>query len=1326
MAQVDKSGVAAAAGVGPKAPPPSAEQTSPRSDAQLRISTLFPRRSKATTPLTTAAAVGVIPPRGAVRAGGVGAATAGAPVVAGAPTAPPVVAVGDLTGPALLDRVTTHPSVVAATCPPLAARILLLAFFAARVAVLSAVAPTGSSGDGGGGDDGGDATTAMAALLGADVAPLLGVAAASTASDEARGAGSPPPPKKHGRRALTGSAVEAAAAELLRRELPPVRDASAATLAAYTSHVNDAVAAAGAAVTADPLVPHWRDFLAALPPLPTGVALAADGAASSGTQTAAASDVSGSGGSGSSSEPPRTPARQLRVRGVGPAPSADARPSPRAGGADALDTLAAVAATTPAAPAPRGQSTGGGGGGGSPDWRGAATRRPRPTAVTPVRPPLSSSTAATATAASSWLVTPVRPPLSSSSTAAVASSRSPWGGAALPLRSPSTSSAGGVLSLGAWLRAVRGVWAVDTVVAFPDLPPGSADADAKAAAVDSGADAAAAAATTAGAGAAGGSRIGVGPTAQAVGRPTHAALWADAVAALAVTALPPAACRTAASLYGSALDGVVAAESRRQPTAVIATLLASKDFNLSLLALAAEAAMYASSAGRRDMTTLDSVRSRWGLSAWELIKVVDTFVGHAGEAVGVAAAAAGVPSPRTDMPFALAKHLYVCEERLLEADVWVVDSPLVAALHRYGVASSGTSPAAVTPVTPVPAVPAIVPSPSAAPTGAASTTAATPPVPGVVKSGSAPVPAVELFFRKLLCVSAVRVRELTARLDMSPPLADAVWRTVQHGLTESATSLFVSRHLDQLLLCCVYGVAKVYRFPLKFKDIIHAYRGLPHTREPAFVARSPAVYRDIVFTPAMPTTASATAPGLPSAVASGGLRTPGGRPSVVITSPVTGAKRSADEAAADGDSPTPAVSDGQAHGINSVGASTGSSPSRGDAGGGPLRPGETRGDIIKFYNSRFIVTMKPFLLAMQATATASGDAGPLPPAPTGVPRSPASARIRAAICASPLRVAAQPSGGRAAVAAAAAAAAHRRPLFVASPPATARVGVYMGDEGAPVTPTAKPHLRALRLGCVDGGGGGGVGGGCLAGTPGGTPLGRGTGRLTVSPMSPGRASLFATAPAVGVVDEVANEVADGGGDSIDADLPAVGGTSPTPHGDSTPRRVGRLDSTPGPATPGRRSLWAGGESLGGYAVATPAGVRRASPSPGGGTPTAAALTPSAVTRRAARVRAVGPSRRISYAAAAAAMDGSTFGRGGDAAASGESAPAVGALAGAPSPAGTPRRLGDWYPDVRRSLGAAARGRLFVPADSAPPGGAPGGGGGGATRAAAAEGAAPRP
>lgn len=1219
---------------------------------------------------------------------------------------------------------TTHPSVVTAACPPLTARILLLAFFAARVAVLSAVTATGNSGNGGGGDDGRDATAAAAAalepaaLLGADVAPLLAAAAASTASDEPRSAGSPPPPKKRGRRALMGSTVETTVAALLRRVLPPVRGASDATLAAYTSHVVDAVAAAGAAAAADPLVPRWRDFLAALPPLPTSAAVVADGAASPGPRTAAANDCSGSGSSGSSGDPPRTPARQLRVRGVGRAPSADVRPSPRAGGADALDTLAAVAATTPAAPAPRGRSAGSGGGEGSPDWRSAATRRPRPTAVTPVRPPLSSSSGATVAAASSWLVTPVRPPLLSSSAAATSSSRSPWGSAALPLRSPSTSSAGSVLSLGAWLRAVRGVWAVDTAIAFPDLPPGSADADAKAAAIDGGANTAAAAS-------AGGSRIGVGPTAQAVGRPTHAALWADAVTALTATALPPAACRTAAALYGSALDGVVAAESRRQPTAVIATLLASKDFNLSLLALAAEAAVFASSAGRRDMTTLDAVRARWGLSAWELIKVVDTFVGHAGETVGVAAAAAGVPSPRTDTPFVLAKHLYVCEERLLEADVWAVDSPLVAALHRYGVASSGTSPAPATPVTPAPAVPAVVPTPAAAPAAAASTATATSPVPGVVKSGSAPVPAVELFFRKLLCVSAVRVRELTARLDMSPLLADAVWRTVQHGLTESATSLFVSRHLDQLLLCCVYGVAKVYRFPLKFKDIIHAYRGLPHTLEPAFAARSPAVYRDIVFTPAMPTAASAAAPGLPSAVAAGGLRTPSGVPSVVITSPVTGAKRSADEAAVDGDSPAPAASDGQARGVNPVSASAGSSPSHGGTGGGPLRPGETRGDIIKFYNSRFIVTMKPFLLAMQATAAASGDAGPLPPAPTGVPRSPASARIRAAICASPLRVAAQPSGGRAAVAAAAAAATHRRPLFVVSPPATARVGAFTGDEAPPVTSTAKPHLRALRLGDVGGGGGGG--GSCLVGASGGTPLGRGTGRLTVSPMSPGRARLFASAPGVGVADEVADEVADGGGDSIDADPPAVGGTTPTSRGDGMPHRVCRLDSTPGPATPGRRSLWAGGESLGGYAVATPAGARRASPSPGGSTPNAAVMTPSAVTRRAARVRAVGPARGISYAAAAAAMDGSTTGTGDDAAGSGEeSAPATGAAVGVPPSAGTPRRLGDWYPDVRRSLGATARGRLFVPADSSSPGGAPGGRGGGATRATAAEGAAPRP
>jgi len=57
--------------------------------------------------------------------------------------------------------------------------------------------------------------------------------------------------------------------------------------------------------------------------------------------------------------------------------------------------------------------------------------------------------------------------------------------------------------------------------------------------------------------------------------------------------------------------------------------------------------------------------------------------------------------------------------------------------------------------------------------------------------------------------------------------------------------LLAGRCLDQIIMCCVYGVAKVNRIVLTFKDILHWYRDLPHVRDPSFVPLLQFVYKDI-------------------------------------------------------------------------------------------------------------------------------------------------------------------------------------------------------------------------------------------------------------------------------------------------------------------------------------------------------------------------------------------------------------------------------------------------------------------------------------------------
>lgn len=53
------------------------------------------------------------------------------------------------------------------------------------------------------------------------------------------------------------------------------------------------------------------------------------------------------------------------------------------------------------------------------------------------------------------------------------------------------------------------------------------------------------------------------------------------------------------------------------------------------------------------------------------------------------------------------------------------------------------------------------------------------------------------------------------------------------------TSLLYNRHLDQILLCALYGVCKVNKLPITFKEILHHYRDQPQY--------NPETYRTVII-----------------------------------------------------------------------------------------------------------------------------------------------------------------------------------------------------------------------------------------------------------------------------------------------------------------------------------------------------------------------------------------------------------------------------------------------------------------------------------------------
>ncbi|TNN25168.1 Retinoblastoma-like protein 2 [Liparis tanakae] len=73
---------------------------------------------------------------------------------------------------------------------------------------------------------------------------------------------------------------------------------------------------------------------------------------------------------------------------------------------------------------------------------------------------------------------------------------------------------------------------------------------------------------------------------------------------------------------------------------------------------------------------------------------------------------------------------------------------------------------------------------------------------------------------------ARRLQELSSSLSVSTELRLKVWTCLEFSLVHR-TDLMADRHLDQLLMCAVYIMAKVTRVEIPFRRIMKCYRSQP-------------------------------------------------------------------------------------------------------------------------------------------------------------------------------------------------------------------------------------------------------------------------------------------------------------------------------------------------------------------------------------------------------------------------------------------------------------------------------------------------------------------
>lgn len=179
-----------------------------------------------------------------------------------------------------------------------------------------------------------------------------------------------------------------------------------------------------------------------------------------------------------------------------------------------------------------------------------------------------------------------------------------------------------------------------------------------------------------------------------------------------------------------------------------------------------------------------------------------------------------------------------------------------------------------------------------------------------------------LFFRKVYHLASVRLRDLCVKLDISADLRGKIWTCFEHTLLH-CTELMKDRHIDQLLLCSIYIIAKITKETHTFQDIMKCYRSQPQAASH--------VYRSVLL------------------------------------------RHSTKEPVADENMEVDPASGGE----STEKTSRSSHADRSD-----LPREEVRSDLIEFYNSVYILKMKSFALRYAATPGNEMGAPPLSPFPS--------------------------------------------------------------------------------------------------------------------------------------------------------------------------------------------------------------------------------------------------------------------------------------------------------------------------------------------------------
>ncbi|TXG49143.1 hypothetical protein EZV62_025018 [Acer yangbiense] len=329
----------------------------------------------------------------------------------------------------------------------------------------------------------------------------------------------------------------------------------------------------------------------------------------------------------------------------------------------------------------------------------------------------------------------------------------------------------------------------------------------------------------------------------------------------------------ALKFYYRVLQAMCTAEAQILHATNLTSLLTNERFHRCMLACSAELVL----ATHKTVTMLfPAVLDRTGITAFDLSKVIESFIRH-----------------EESLPRELRRHLNSLEERLLESMVWekgssmynsltVARPSLSAEINRLGLLADPMPSLDAIALhinfssTGLPPVPSLqkhesspgqngdIRSPKRPCTDYRSVLVERntftspvkdrllafnkskllpPPLQSAFASPTRPNPGgggetcaetgINIFFSKINKLAAVRINGMVERLQLSQQIRESVYCLFQQILSQR-TSLFFNRHIDQIILCCFYGVAKISQLNLTFREIIYNYRKQPQCKPQVF------------------------------------------------------------------------------------------------------------------------------------------------------------------------------------------------------------------------------------------------------------------------------------------------------------------------------------------------------------------------------------------------------------------------------------------------------------------------------------------------------------